>query len=476
MLKKGLTLLLLTTIISCSSTGTNSKHVKVYLRGIKAANIALIQLTGKKAYHPIAVYEHVASGKHVTFEIDRQLLPADFQLQFNYQHPITGQQTGSELTIIVNKNDVEVIVNPMFINIKDSVIFDKSDTENIVYQQFKQQNKHIADNIGLLRNVLSEYDRRNSLFYIETIKEYKQRLNQHSKWIDSLINKHNKLFVSRTFALQKIAAIDFLNAPKIWKEDMLDRYVKLIDYRDTLLTRTSDYRKWLDNYVNLHFEPGFSMHQIDSALTAAGKRIIDQARNGNSAVYGKMVDYFFEGYESMGLKQGIVMLERYVGDSNCKATKKEMIIARIKAIETLTIGVQAPDFKIIDTENKTVQFSRFGGAKPYKLLLIWSADCANCQDITKQLYHFYTYSQVSSELDVIAISIDDTETEISIWEQSIKKLPNWTHAISRGGVLSPIAKLYCTVSTPMLFIVETRTGQIAAIPETIDEVIMFFHK
>jgi thioredoxin-related protein len=276
--------------------------------------------------------------------------------------------------------------------------------------------------------------------------------------------------------LQIVPEIDFTRDEKTRKTLMLENYIAVTDFKDTLMSYTSDYRKWLDSYVNLHFERGYSAPQVDSALTSAGKKLIERAKLGHPAMYGKMVDYFFEGYESMGLQGGIKMLAPYVADPKCPASKKKMLQRRLDGLGTLFVGAKAPDFTINDAKGNPVQFHKFGTNKPYKLLMIWSADCEHCQEVTKQLYPYYINSPVKEQFDVLAVSLDDTETEIPMWEKVIVSLPAWKHARAKGGLLSPEAKAYFVVATPVMVLVDSKTNTIVAMPETARDVAGFFRE
>ncbi len=470
-----LTLFLLILTISCQSQDTQDKTVSVHLRGVPVANISLMPLTGVSAYKPIKVYDQIKGGQSVVFSINKNMIPGDFRLQFEYIDLKSGQPTSSEQRVFVNKQNVSLNINPMFTNVSDSIIIARTDKENIVYQNFIAKNQSFKENLGLIQLVLTKYDDKTSDFYKTGINEYKKKSKQHTDWIDQQIAKHKDLFVSHAFIFQKMPYTDFTLDNKARKNAMLENYIDIIDYKDTFIIHTFDYRLWLDNYVNMHLDRHFSFAQTDSALTMAGKKIIEKSKAGHPVVYGRMIDYFFEGYESMGLEVGIKMLSEYANDPKCIATKKHSILKRIEGLEHIKIGTIAPNFSITDIENNVLNFHNFGKLKPFKLLMIWSADCEHCQDIIKQLYPYYSNTPVNSKFDVLAVSIDATETEIPVWENKIKELPKWRHAIEKGGLLSTVAKKYYVVSTPVMVIIDTKTNEIVSLPETARDIAMFFN-
>lgn len=109
--------------------------------------------------------------------------------------------------------------------------------------------------------VLSKYDDKNSSFYKEGLKEYKQRIKQHADWLKQQAKEHKDLFVSHTFVLQEVPEIDFSLDEKARKNAMLENYINIIDFKDTLLTHSFDYRKWLDNFVSMHFDRSYTAVQ-----------------------------------------------------------------------------------------------------------------------------------------------------------------------------------------------------------------------
>lgn len=215
--------------------------------------------------------------------------------------------------------------------------------------------------------------------------------------------------------------------------------------------------------------------ELDSLYPLIGKTAIEKARHGHPKVYGWFVDYFYKGYESTNMPAGIKMLEPYINDTTCLTTKRQAIEKRLKGIKTLTIGTLAPDFIINTSSNLTgfetgTTFHQYKTNSRYKLLLFWSADCAHCKDLVHNLYTWLVTPFMAYPLiDVFALSLDDTETEIPIWQNAITQLQRWKHIRCEGGINSKEANAYFILSAPVMFLIDAKTNKILAIPENTNE-------
>ena len=72
-------------------------------------------------------------------------------------------------------------------------------------------------------------------------------------------------------------------------------------------------------------------------------------------------------------------------------------------------------------------------------------------------------------MEVFALSLDESETEIPIWQNAITQLPGWKHIRCEGGINSPEANAYFILSTPVMFLIDNKTNKICAIPENTDK-------
>lgn len=72
-------------------------------------------------------------------------------------------------------------------------------------------------------------------------------------------------------------------------------------------------------------------------------------------------------------------------------------------------------------------------------------------------------------MSVVAVSLDETETEVKAWEQKLKDLPGWKQLRAEEGVRSKVANDYFILATPVMVLLDTRTKQIISMPNTLNE-------
>ena len=185
-------------------------------------------------------------------------------------------------------------------------------------------------------------------------------------------------------------------------------------------------------------------------------------------MYGWMVDYFYRGFESNNLLTGIKVLEQYTSDPNCLTSKRLQIDKRLNGIKTLTVGTKAPNIILKEVSGNLFDLSKSPIASGQILLLFYSAGCSHCTDLIKELKPWLDGLPVSVKPEVVAISLDDTETDIKSWSQLITGLPDWKH-LRANGISSPVANDYFLLSTPVMILIDSKTKEILALPSSFTE-------
>jgi thiol-disulfide isomerase/thioredoxin len=232
-------------------------------------------------------------------------------------------------------------------------------------------------------------------------------------------------------------------------------------------------KEWMDRYVNLYGELATDIILRDSLFIIAGSKAIERARKGHPLVYGWMVDYFFNGYESFNIELGIQMLQQYLNDPNCLTSKRQAINRRLKGIETLVPGTIAPNIYLHDMINIPFELKAYRSDKPHILLLFWSADCSHCVETVEKLYNLCQMMEEQNRLDVIAISLDETDFEIQIWQQKVKELKGWTHLHADEGLNSKVAEDFYILGVPVMILINSQTKEIIAVPDSTEQLYEF---
>jgi thioredoxin-related protein len=441
----------------------------IHLRGVYESKISLLPLTGVNSLKPISIIQRVKNGETTTLQVSQDHLPCEFVLRFDYKENPSSTPYPSEKRIIINDQDLDLWVHPIYCSNADSTWFQKDERENKVYLQFLQEINKQKEMLVLLQNFLLNYDDIQSAFYQKGIKEYEKRLSIYNRWIADETTKFKALFVSSLFGFNHIPQIDWTGSESERKQSLMENYFEGMDFNDTLKLKSSMMKEWIDAYVNLYGELATSIELRDSLFTLAGKTAIEKARSGHPLVYGWMVDYFFNGYESFNIEQGIKMLQPYLDDPNCLTSKRQSINRRLEGMETLVPGTSAPDIFMQDAENIPFELYSYQTAKEYILLLFWSADCSHCKEMVNEIHPWFQQAQIKEMLDIIAISMDETDKETQVWNQKIQELTGWIHLQAKEGLNSKVAADYYILGIPVMILVNAKTKEIIALPESIED-------
>jgi hypothetical protein len=443
--------------------------ITVHIYSVYECKISVIPLSGKSALKPIALFDNLKDGETATFLVSDKNLPGEFILRFDYKENAESTPYPSEKRIIIYNQNLDLRVNPKYCGNPDSTWFQKDERENTTYSTFIQESSKKKEMIGLLQNFLLNYDDTKSEFYKYGIHEYEKRRLAFNQWITSQKNQYKELFVSNMISFQYIPEIDWKGSEADRKQSLRENYFNEMDFNEPLMLKTTNMKEWMDGYVNLYGELATTVALRDSLFTLAGKTAIEKARMGHPLVYGWMVDYFFKGYESFNIEKGIKMLEPYLNDPDCLTAKRQEINKRLKGIETLVPGTIAPDIIMPDAENKPFELNEYHTEKKYMLLLFWSADCSHCKEMVGKLYPLFLQPEVQQKLEIVAVSMDETDTELQAWQQKIRELKGWTQLRAAEGLRSKVASDYYILGVPVMILLNSKTKEIIALPESSEE-------
>ena len=447
----------------------------IHIRGVYDSKISLLALSVSKTFKPIIEVPAIKNGETTKLTVTKDHLPGEFVLRFDYKEKETSAPYPSEKYIFINDQELELWVRPEYCNNADSTYFQKSEKENSTYAEFSKENGRQKEKLALLQNFLMNYDDTESKFFKQGIKEYEQRRKTYNDWLKNMIQKDKALFVSNLYHFQYVPE-------NSWKGNEHDRILNLIahyfdgmDFNHPSIIKTSELNKWMDHYVNLYGQLSVTPILRDSLFPLAGRTAIERARKGDPQVYGWMVDYFYKGYESNGISAGTKILEPYMNDPNCLTTKRQEINRRLKGIETLVQGSRNPEISIKDTQGNLFELSQLSTDKKYILLLFWSAGCSHCMELINDLYPWYQQDEIGKKMNVIAISLDESESEVKKWVQKTPDLQEWKHLRAPDGIRSKVAADYYILSTPVMVLIDSKTRKIVSLPNTFKELKSFVY-
>jgi thiol-disulfide isomerase/thioredoxin len=392
-------------------------------------------------------------------------------LRFDYRETAASTPYPSEKNIFIYQQDLELWVSPKYCNNGDSTWFQKGELENATFLEFSKANGKQKEKLGLLQNFLMNYDDTESKFYQQGIKEYEQRRQTFNQWLKTRSDQDKALFVSTLYGFQYVPQIPWKGSEPERINSLISHYFDGMDFKTPLVIKTSELNKWMDNYVNLYGQLATTVALRDSLFPLAGRTAIEQAKKGDPLVYGWMVDYFYRGYESNAIDAGMKILEPYLNDPNCLTSKRQEISRRLKGMETLVAGSKAPDIALKDPEGGLFELSKLQTSSKYILILFWSADCSHCVELAGSVYPWQQQTDNQKKIEVVAVSLDETDTEIKAWEKKIPELKGWKHLRAPDGVRSKAAADYYVLATPVMVLIDAKTREIIASPNTLKELI-----
>ncbi|MBK6965617.1 MAG: redoxin domain-containing protein [Bacteroidales bacterium] len=448
------------------NANAQSKNITIHLRGVTETKISLMPMSGTKQFKTIAELKSVKNGETASLPIPAEYMPGEFVLRFDYKEKSESTPYPSEKRILIGNDPIELWMHPMFANNPDSSWFGKEEKENAAFALFSTENARQKQKIGLLQQFLMEYDSPDSDFYLQGIKEYEKRRQAYNNWLDQKVKEDATLFASSLYRFNFLPQIVFQGNEKDRLLSLIAHYFDGIDFNDPVIIKTAQMNDWMNSYVNLHGQMATTAALRDSLIPAAARSAIEKARLGDPLVYGWMVDYFYRGFETNDMPQGMKVLEPYLNDPACLTTQRMEIERRLKGMENLKPGIIAPDFSLIDRDKTIFTLSTFRSEQKYILILFWSADCSHCKETIDVVYPWSLKAEVKQNLAVVAVSLDETETEVAAWENKSSELNGWKHLRATEGINSKIANDYFILATPVMVLLDAKTRKIIAMPDT----------
>jgi hypothetical protein len=111
-------------------------NITIHFRGVYESKISLLHLSGEGTSKPVNVVQSVKNGEIVSLKVTRAYLPGEFVLRFDYKENASSSSYPSEKRIIINDQDLQLWVHPIYCNNPDSTWFQKDERENSANSSF----------------------------------------------------------------------------------------------------------------------------------------------------------------------------------------------------------------------------------------------------------------------------------------------------------------------------------------------------
>ena len=440
------------------------------LRGVYDSKITLTPFNGVRTSRPLRIQNEVKSGGQVRFEIPEDLLPGEFLIRFDYRKTETDTPYPGELQLYLNNENIEVYANPMYLRGDSLKLI--NDRENAAWNNFSEKVGRERQQIGLLEQLLGGYGQRDANVWKEAAREYKKRCGSYNQWIDSAALASRDLYVSHLFRFLRISPINWAESADQNFSRQAATWFDTFNFNDTLTIRSRQMNEFINSYVAVFGSRAIDAPSRDSLFTRAGRLACERASSGHPKVYGWMVDYFFNGYESYNITSGLKMLEKHVNNPRCLTSRKQEVLRRLEGIKRMVPGVQSPNVKVQNEQDKETILDFSFGKMDYHLLVFYDSECSHCNELLAGLQKWYERAENRAWLDIYSVSIDNDSQQWKPFHQ--KKAFPWYDAYAPGGINSEAANNYYVLAAPVMFVMD-KNGVLKAQPNSVDELDKFLN-
>lgn len=441
-----------------------TRKLTINLKGVYESKIILLPFNGVRVEKALRVADSVKPGDVVDFDIPVSNLPGEFLIRFDYKAKETDSPYPSELQLYINKENITVDAHPLYLN-GDSLRMG-NDLENKAWFAFQKKSMYERQQMGLLQQLLAQYDQRETAVWKEAKTALEDRRVKYNHWIDQQKLADRGLYVSHLYGFQRLNAVNWKASPDEQMQTQANAWFDNFDVNDTLALRSRQMNQFLGGFVGLYGQRATTEALRDSLFTEAGRLACNQVSGGAPKVYGWIVDYFYNGYETYNITRGLEMLEKFSADPRCHTSRKAEIARRTEGIKKLVPGVKVNNILVhnFDDIEETIQVDSC--KKNYWLLVFYESDCGHCIDLLAGLLKWYKVAENQVWLDVVSIALDRTRED---WEPAFtaNAFP-WTDRYASEGINSKAASDYYVLSAPYMYLVDNK-GILVSIPNTVEE-------
>ncbi len=191
------------------------------------------------------------------------------------------------------------------------------------------------------------------------------------------------------------------------------------------------------------------------------ENVKEKAQKELNALVEKNKDNLFAAYiQTLGMgRMDLPILKQRYEQLSEKARQTEpakMMVARIAALENVSVDAVAPDFTLQTPEGKEVAMYSVKGK--LKIIDFWASWCGPCRMENPNMVKLYKEFK-DKGLAVISVSLDEKKDK---WEEAIEKDGlTWLHLSDLNGWKSDVVKKYNVDAVPTIFVLDENNRIIA---------------
>lgn len=286
-----------------------------------------------------------------------------------------------------------------------------------------------------------------------SFKEYKAAIDATADKLKSLLEAtKDKTFIAyeQEKLEKKQLTIPFRFAwAKISNNEPTDLDMDFVAYVESLNYDTMESAQ--NGLINMYIKWYLSCH-TDSVMTP-GEQFFAVLKEKVSNQ--EIIDYIADGYMASYMEKGAdaylaSAFEAYKKTTTHQDKVKELQPLYDKIINILP-GIVAPDFALMDVNDKPLKFSDVIGKGKVVYLDVWATWCGPCCAEIPHVEELVKHYAGNPNIEFISISLDDN---IGKWKNKLKAdKPEWRQFVAPDGMKSELCKEYQITGIPrfMLF-------------------------
>jgi thiol-disulfide isomerase/thioredoxin len=343
---------------------------------------------------------------------------------------------------IFNRENLDLVISPAD---RGPVAYFGNSIENQVYSGFMEYELNYEEELMSVYRQL--YPGRGGTDP-QLVARYEAIQLEREQYIDSVSSRFPALYAVRIMNAFRAPFIPGFLSHLERVDTLKECFFNQAAIDDPQLLHAPVYPFKLIDYLSLYQVDTLSKEEQEAAFMEAVDRImVNVSSEGDLRSF--VVEFLMAGFEMLDMEQVQVYIADNYLDETCQSDIVDLVLSRMEGYKRMTPGTLAPDFVIRDLEGVNYQLSELGHA--YVLLLFWSSTCEGCQKLLPQLKEWYE-TENSYDLEVVAISMDTTETYFQIMYDRIR--PPWITAREPLGWLGKVPSDYFVYATPTMYLLD----------------------